>query len=211
MRSAWRLCCMSSTRSPFTLSRLMSISFMLSIWSASSWRDSMRVCRSRSRASWQASRMSSCTGRASLSCSRRSQTFSGDHLERCARCSWKRHSPTWRIVSSTLSTRSSRALTMSSVPTIFFLMVWCTTLVLACSCLFVCPWTESLSVMLFSACFVSALALLRPSRVLRSHRSRLSLLRCGFDGPSCGDARPVSPKAKASWCSCSCSSSSLSL
>mmetsp|Transcript_44966 Transcript_44966/g.102136 ORF Transcript_44966/g.102136 Transcript_44966/m.102136 type:complete len:200 (-) Transcript_44966:31-630(-) len=174
MRRACRLCCMSSVKSPLTLSNLISISFMLSTCSESSCRDSRRVCLSCSSASWQGSRINSCCGRASRSCRRRSQTLRGDHLDLKARCSWKRHSPACRMVSSTLSMRSSRALIRSSVIPIFFLIVWDTMLPLVCSCLFAWLWTESLSTTLFSACLVNALAWARLSMVFCSHLSLLA-------------------------------------
>mmetsp|Transcript_3378 Transcript_3378/g.7760 ORF Transcript_3378/g.7760 Transcript_3378/m.7760 type:complete len:246 (-) Transcript_3378:280-1017(-) len=185
IRSACLLCCMSSMSSPFTLSKVTSISFMLSIWSESSCLDSISVCLSCSRASWHASLISSCGGRASLSWRRRSQTLSGAHFDRCALWSWKRHSPTCLMVSSTLSTRSSRAFIRSSVPTIFFLMVWLTTAVLACSCLFACPRTLSVSMRLLRACFWSAFAWFRPSRVFCSHLSLVPPTGC-FNIGSCG-------------------------
>mmetsp|Transcript_600 Transcript_600/g.1881 ORF Transcript_600/g.1881 Transcript_600/m.1881 type:complete len:247 (+) Transcript_600:1042-1782(+) len=160
---------MSSRSSLRTRSSRISISLLLSTWSCSSWRASMRAWRSRSIASWHRSRTNSWGGRVSRSCSRRSQTLRGAHLERRARCSWKRHSPSCRIVSSTDSTRSSRALTMSSVRPIFLRMVLFTRCVFACNWRLVWPWTAWLSSRLCSACFARARAWFRPSTVRRSH------------------------------------------
>mmetsp|Transcript_2032 Transcript_2032/g.7872 ORF Transcript_2032/g.7872 Transcript_2032/m.7872 type:complete len:295 (-) Transcript_2032:16-900(-) len=171
--AVWRLPRRSSLNSPHSLSRATKHSLIFSIWPPNATRASTSRFLSCSKASWQLSLTSSWMGLASRNSSRRSATFKGAHLHRCARCSWKRHSPTWRMVSSTLSMRSSKPLHKSCVFKSFFLMELDTTLAAELN-LWACSAAEWFSIMLLTAIFCKLLAFSSFSFVDIAHLSSFS-------------------------------------
>mmetsp|Transcript_32754 Transcript_32754/g.93921 ORF Transcript_32754/g.93921 Transcript_32754/m.93921 type:complete len:234 (-) Transcript_32754:887-1588(-) len=154
-----------------------------------------KTFRSSSNAMWTSSRTNSWIGRPSRSSKRRSQTFNGAYLHRCARCSWKRDSPTWRMVSSMLSMRPSSALHRSPVLPIFFRIVCVTTPEWELNfCADVCA--VLLSCKFLIACLVKFLAWLSLSTVDCCHLetfSETSVFAERADGPEsdpAGGSRP---------------------